>query len=120
MLRWLTLGRSHGQPGGWQAWARKVRHRARAQRYHAQGQDGSDGDDDDDEDGERDDAGGFQGAAQGSTYTDTKTGHAQGQDGSDGDDEDDDDVYPVASLRHGLHHTRRGHRVCSAASLAPV
>jgi hypothetical protein len=47
--------------------------------------------------GERADAGG-------STYTDTKTGHAQGQDGSDGDEDDDDNVFPVPSLRHGLHH----------------
>jgi hypothetical protein len=67
---------------------------------HAQGQDGSDGDDDDDEDGERNDAWDFQG----STYTYTKTGHAHGHDGNDGDDDDDDNVFPVTSLRHGLHH----------------
>ena len=44
------------------------------------------------------------GLNQGSTSTDTNTGRAQGQDGFDGDDDDDDNVFPVTSLRHGLHH----------------
>ena len=50
--------------------------------------------------GERADAWGYQG----STYTDTKTERAQGQDGSGGEHDDDVNVFPVISLRHGLHH----------------
>ena len=57
--------------------------------------------------GERADGGGFPGRGlpfPGSTSTDTNTGYAQGQDGSDGDDGVDDNVFPVTSLRRGLHH----------------